>query len=171
MSYEKIKSVKMNGNDIIIKSVSNNVSPKKYEQYVFKGSLQDFIRYICGDIFQIYPSANNYYWYFVNQTFLYFIKLSYPRLTKTAIYNLRKNDRRWPHIIEHYKSALLLADSVKRTKYVLKNKDNDYYVTGHAFGNKYYLSTDKNEAMKVNPWKTKYFTEVYHFNRELFKIN
>lgn len=54
MSYEKVRSVRFLSDDnIILESVSNNVSPKKYHKWKFTGTLIDFLRYVQGSELQI----------------------------------------------------------------------------------------------------------------------
>lgn len=163
MSYEKVKSVSFKNGKFTITSVSNNVSPKKYEKHTFNGELKDFIRYVFGGIFQITPSANNYYWYFVNRMFVKRMEQVYPSIKPSMLYSLDKDDEKWKRIEEIYKAAIEVTDKVKNDKFILMS--NDMYVMGHAFGNSYNLTYDRNKAMRFKRCKADYMQKNYNWKK------
>lgn len=146
MSYEKVKSVKIKSdNEIILESCSNNVYPKEYHTWTFDKGIRKFIQYVCGNVFQITPSANNYFWTTVHTMFRE--KLESVNINENAIYYIT-DEAKLSEIENMYKDTMKYCEKHKKEKYYLKN--DSYYMSNYVSGGKYYLTEAKEDAKKFS---------------------
>lgn len=118
MSYEKVRSVRFLSDDnIIIESVSNNVSPKKYHKWKFTGTIIDFLKYVQGSELQIATSANGYFW---SALFAISYKvLKVQNIEYSDLYSLDKDNPIWDDIVETFHTAM---------NYLKANRNKKCYV-------------------------------------------
>lgn len=149
MSYEKVRSVRFLSDDnIILESVSNNVSPKKYHKWKFTGTLIDFLRYVQGNELQIATSANGYFWSALFA--MYYKTLKAQNIEYSDLYSLDKDDPRWDDIIKTFHIAM---------NYLKANRNKKCYVKSRAYGGKYYLVENKEDAKKYPYCQARYMSE------------
>ena len=163
MSYEKVRSVRFFSDDnIILESVSNNVSPKKYHKWKFTGTLIDFLRYVQGNELQIATSANGYFW---GACFPIFKKsLDACNIDFENLYYLDSSNQRWDDIVKIFKVVMKKLQDDKKQKFYLK--DGMFYIGGRAYGNKYFLVQYREDAKKYPCWQARYMSETYGWNME-----
>lgn len=156
MSYEKVRSVRFISDDnIILESMSNNVSPKKYRKWKFNGTLIDFIKYVSGNLFQIAPSANGYFWSALFA--MYYKTLKAQNINYSGLYSLDKDDPRWNNIIKTFHIAMNYLKANRNKKCYVKN--GSFYLAGGAYGTKYYLVENKEDAKKYPYCQARYMSE------------
>lgn len=156
MSYEKVRSVRILSDDnIILESVSNNVSPKKYHKWKFTGTLIDFLRYVQGSVLQIATSANGYFWSAVFA--MYYKMLKAQNIEYSDLYSLDKDDPRWDDVIKTFNAAMGYMKGNRNKKCYVKN--GSFYLAGRAYGSKYYLVENKEDAKKYPYCQARYMSE------------
>lgn len=164
MSYEKVRSVKIlsDDNSIVLESVSSNVSPQTYHKWTFGGTLIDFIKYVGGGVFQITPSANNYYW---SAFFSIFSKaLAAQNISLAGLYDLDKDNPLWNDVLATFNAIRKQLKENKKVKLYLKN--GMYYIGGKAYGRHYYLVGNKEDAKKYPYCQARYMSNAYDWNME-----
>ena len=120
MSYEKVRSVRFLSDDnIILESVSNNVSPKKYHKWKFTGTLIDFLRYVQGSELQIATSANGYFWSALFAISYKMLKVQ--NIEYSDLYSLDKDNPIWDDIVETFHSAMYYLKANRKKKKYIKN--------------------------------------------------
>ena len=136
MSYEKVRSVRFFSDDnIILESVSNNVSPKKYHKWKFNGTLIDFLRYVQGSELQIATSANGYFW---SALFAISYKvLKVQNIEYSDLYSLDKDNPIWDDIVETFHSAMNYLKANRNKKCYVKK--GSFYIAGRTYGSRYYF--------------------------------
>ena len=156
MSYEKVRSVRFLSDDnIILESVSNNVSPKKYHKWKFTGTLIDFLRYVQGSVLQIATSANGYFWSAVFA--IYYKMLKAQNIEYSDLYSLDKDDPRWDDIIKSFNAAMNYMKGNRNKKCYVRS--GSFYIAGRAYGSKYYLVKNKEDAKKYPYCQARYMSE------------
>lgn len=156
MSYEKVRSVRFLSDDnIILESVSNNVSPKKYHKWKFTGTLIDFLRYVQGSVLQIATSANGYFWSAVFA--IYYKMLKAQNIEYSDLYSLDKDDPRWDDIIKSFNAAMNYMKGNRNKKCYVRS--GSFYIAGRAYGSKYYLVENKEDAKKYPYCQARYMSE------------
>ena len=156
MSYEKVRSVRFLSDDnIILESVSNNVSPKKYYKWKFTGTLIDFLRYVQGNELQIATSANGYFWSALFA--MYYKTLKAQNIEYSDLYSLDKDDPRWDDIIKTFNAAMSYMKANRNKKCYVRS--GSFYIAGRAYGGRYYLVEDKEDAKKYPYCQARYMSE------------
>lgn len=162
MSYEKVKFVSFtHDNRIIIDSASNNVRPIRYEKKFFNGTTIDFIKNLSGNVFQITPSANNYFWSVFLPTFkkvLLAVNIDYDNL-----YSLDNDNPRWDDIIDIFYITMGNIKANRGRKYRIK--DGAYYLMDKV-NDRYNLTTKIEKAKVFTYYKARYISEKYGYNLE-----
>ena len=163
MSYEKVRSVKILSDDnIILESVSNNVSPKKYHKWKFTGTLIDFLRYVQGNELQIATSANGYFWSALFA--MYYKMLKAQNIDYSDLYSLDKDDPRWDDIIKTFNAAMNYMKGNRNKKCYVRS--GSFYLAGRAYGTRYYLVENKEDAKKYPYCQARYMSNAYDWNME-----
>ena len=163
MSYEKVRSVKILSDDnIILESVSNNVSPKKYHKWKFTGTLIDFLRHVQGNELQIATSANGYFWSALFA--MYYKMLKAQNIDYSDLYSLDKDDPRWDDIIKTFNAAMNYMKGNRNKKCYVRS--GSFYLAGRAYGTKYYLVENKEDAKKYPYCQARYMSNAYDWNME-----
>ena len=156
MSYEKVRSVRFLSDDnIILESVSNNVSPKKYHKWKFTGTLIDFLRYVQGSELQIATSANGYFWSALFAISYKMLKVQ--NIEYSDLYSLDKDNPIWDDIVETFHTAMNYLKANRNKKCYVKN--GSFYIAGRAYGGKYYFVENKEDAKKYPYCQARYMTE------------
>ena len=156
MSYEKVRSVRFLSDDnIILESVSNNVSPKKYHKWKFTGTLIDFLRYVQGSELQIATSANGYFWSALFA--MYYKMLKAQNIEYSDLYSLDKDDARWDDIVKTFQMAMNYLKGNRNKKCYVRS--GSFYLAGRAYGTKYYLVENKEDAKKYPYCQARYMSE------------
>ena len=120
MSYEKVRSVRFLSDDnIILESVSNNVSPKKYHKWKFTGTFIDFLRYVQGSELQIATSANGYFWSALFAISYKMLKVQ--NIEYSDLYSLDKDNPIWDDIVETFHTAMNYLKANRNKKCYVKN--------------------------------------------------
>ena len=163
MSYEKVRSVRFLSDDnIILESVSNNVSPKKYHKWKFTGTLIDFLRYVQGNELQIATSANGYFWSALFA--MYYKMLKAQNIEYSDLYSLDKDDDRWDDIVKTFQMAMNYLKGNRNKKCYVRS--GSFYIAGRAYGSRYYLVENKEDAKKYPYCQARYMSETYGWNME-----
>lgn len=152
MSYEKVRSLSIRNGKISITSSSNNVVPLCYTQWEYTHGMREFLREISGGTLQIQPSANKYRWVYVHDEFGKELKNRFG-IQLNDLYYMKDDNELWGKIVELYFEILKKADEVKNDKYVVKHNGN--YAESHAYGKRYYVTYDREKAMRLNAWEAK----------------
>lgn len=156
MSYEKVRSVRFLSDDnIILESVSNNVSPKKYHKSKFNGTLIDFLRYVQGNELQIATSANGYFWSALFA--MYYKTLKAQNIEYSDLYSLDKDDPIWDDIVKTFHFVMNHLKANRNKKYYVRS--GSFYIAGRAYGSRYYLVENKEDAKKYPYCQARYMSE------------
>ena len=154
--YARVKSVKIvSDNEIIIESASNNVVPKIYHKFQFTGTLIDFIKYVSGNLYQIAPSANSYFW----GAFLPIFKKSLEayNIDFDNLYYLDSSNQRWNDIVKTFNVAMNYLKANRNKKCYVRS--GSFYIAGRAYGSRYYLVENKEDAKKYPYCQARYMSE------------
>lgn len=152
MSYEKVRSLSIRNGKISITSSSNNVAPLYYTRWEYTHGMREFLREISGRTLQIQPSANKYRWVYVHDEFDKELKNRFG-IQLNDLYTMKDDDELWGKIVELYFEKLKEANEVKNDKYVVKY--NGDYAKSHAYGKRYYVTTNRDEAMRIKAWEAR----------------